>query len=90
MQIFKYSLDPRQDYIELPKGARILSIQSQYEVPQLWALVDSKNPIVKRKVIFAVTGQNLTNDELKGMLYVATGQLSHGNFVYHVFIEEEK
>lgn len=40
-RIFKYSLEilDRQE-VELPAGAKILSVQAQNGLPQIWAMVD--------------------------------------------------
>ena len=43
LTIFKYPI-PIKDHsiLELPKDARILTVQIQRGMPQLWALVDSE------------------------------------------------
>lgn len=41
LQVFKYPILV-VDYfsLKLPQGAKILSVQEQYDEPQVWALVD--------------------------------------------------
>ena len=40
-KIFKYTIIPNDRIeIEMPKNAEILTVQIQYEQPQLWALVN--------------------------------------------------
>jgi len=53
--VFKYSV-PVEDYfsLDLPKGARIFTVQTQYSEPQLWALVDKEAPL--KSEIFDLLG----------------------------------
>lgn len=83
MKIYKYNLKVT-DYqiINLPKGAKILDIQTQYNEPKLWALVDEKAELEKREFAIYGTGNPLPDDIGE---YLATFQIHEGQLVFHVF-----
>lgn len=85
MTIWKYQLivGDRQA-IALPKGAKLLSIQIQYGIPCLWALVEPKAPKELRKILTRGTGQEFDSANL---VFLGTYQLSGGSLVFHVFEE---
>ena len=68
--------------ILMPKGAQILSVQTQQGSPVIWAIVDPAAD--KEKRIFSVygTGHNMPKDGLK---YVGTWQESNQYLVWHLF-----
>lgn len=89
--IYKYPL-PMGDHvtINLPKGARILTVQIQgeLELPFLWALVDPQESMEQRCFRIVGTGQNIHNpDELK---YIATFQMLGGRLMLHAFEEQHQ
>lgn len=78
--------------IEMPAGARILTVQAQFGVPCLWALVRSESPRVRRTIRTIGTGHPISDDfpTLSATAssydgYIGTYQLSDGNLVFHVF-----
>lgn len=83
--IWKYSLklDDKIE-LEIPEGARILSVQMQGSVPSLWALVDSE---AKKEIrVFYIFGTGTSNPLLRFALdYIGTFQERF--FVWHVFEE---
>ncbi len=85
MRIFKYEI-PVEDYIELemPEGAMILSVQSQFDKPCIWALVNSGLPKEKRKFRMIGTGHMIT-ETLKELKFIGTFQLMKGALVFHLF-----
>lgn len=86
-RIFKYTLETKDEQvIILPKGAEILTVQTQFNEPQLWALIDPncKNTEVRFIEIFG-TGHPIDFDRGVDRKYLATYQLYDGNFVFHVF-----
>lgn len=79
--IWKYRLDAvRRVAIDMPAGARLVSVQTQDGAGCVWALVDPNAPLVKRIVEVAGTGWDLPNDLGE---YVGTFQT--GPFVWHLF-----
>lgn len=81
--ILKYPIPPTPgDFVSLPAGARILSVQMQAGRPQMWALVDPdaiESPTLRAIAVFG-TGSPIEGDPGQ---YLATFQ--DGPFVWHVF-----
>lgn len=79
--IWKFEL---MNVIEMPKGAKILSLQTQNDTPYIWALVDTD--MKKEKRVFSIfgTGHPLISPyySIKNT-YIGTYQLR--GFVLHVF-----
>jgi len=87
--IWKYPLKVTDEQIlEIPGGAKILSVELQHGVPCLWALVHPKNKKKKRVVQIFGTGNPIPDADLGE--YVSTFQSMGGNLVWHVFIMSEK
>lgn len=83
-QIFKYQLDTTDiQHVEMPEGAEILCIQTQYGIPCVWALVQPDAPLTKRTVETFGTGHNVP--ENANRKYIGTYQLRKGNLVFHCF-----
>ena len=82
--IWKYQLEIcDEQYLQIPSGAKILTVQIQQETVQLWACVDLDLTPVLRQIRIHGTGHNVPNhDKLK---YISTFQLQDGNLVFHVF-----
>ncbi len=68
-------------FIEIPKGAEILTLQVQSDQPMIWALVDTEETMVQRKFIIVGTGQPFKDS----LLTRYTGTYQQGRFVWHVF-----
>ena len=84
--IFKYQLKTTdQQFVKLPVGAEILTIQTQFEEPQLWALVDPENETENRCIEIFGTGNPVYCDMGVERKYISTYQLSGGNYVFHAF-----
>jgi hypothetical protein len=82
--VWKYDLpDDPEAIIEMPRGARILSVQVQHGAPRIWALVDPAAPKVRRRFWIAGTGWRANSDGLG--VFVGTIQLEGGRHVYHIF-----
>ena len=80
--IHKYVI-PFDGDLELPEGADILTVQTQHGVPQLWALIDDIVPFTTRR--FKVLGTGHSAEEVDGIDYLGTFQLSGGSLIFHVF-----
>lgn len=82
--VWKYRLDP-DITIEMPEGAEVLCVQTQNGQPTLWALVDSSNPLERRRFVGSDTGHPIPDDSGK---YVGTFQIDRikgRTLVFHVF-----
>jgi len=70
--------------VEIPLGAKILTVQVQNGIPCLWCLVDVEKEKVSREIRVIGTGQPIESD-FKGE-YVGTYQLFNGTGVFHLFL----
>lgn len=76
--------------IEMPAGARLLTVAMQDEMPQIWALVDPHAQRVKRMINVFGTGKEFgTHLTETGPLNYVTTYFS-GPFVWHVFDAGER
>ena len=82
--IWKYQLEIcDEQHLQMPSGAKILTVQIQQETVQLWACVDPDQTLILRQIRIHGTGHHVPNhDKLK---YISTFQLQDGNLVFHVF-----
>lgn len=88
-KIFKYTISENiVNVIEMPIGAKVLSIQEQHGEICIWALVDD-NEVEKENRVFEVwvTGAEIYFDKEKEFL--ETVQLYNGSIVLHVFEVKE-
>ena len=86
--IFKYPLEVTDEQtLEMPSGARILTVQTQHNVPCLWALVPIAAPMMQRRIITHGTEHPVppTTGE-----YIGTYQLDGGSLIFHVFEAEDE
>ena len=83
MRVYKYEV-PVSDYftIEMPVGARILSIQTQFKRTCIWALVDPNAEKQKRNFRLCGTG-HIMDDSI--LAFIGTCQIDNGQLVFHVF-----
>lgn len=70
-------------HIQLPKGAKILTVQTQRGQPQMWALLDTLNDPERRSFIAFPTGVEIAPDV--HLDYIGTFQLADGARVFHLF-----
>jgi hypothetical protein len=79
--IWKFTLKTTDEQvIEMPRGAKLLTVQMQDNRPQLWALVDSVKPNEQRTIATFGTGNPAEDGE-----YIGTYQMRGGELVFHVF-----
>jgi hypothetical protein len=77
--IYKYTLDSQDCTLQLPKGAEILTVQLQNQIPTLWALVNPMTVTEERHICIVGTGWQVEDN----MKYITT--YMDGYFVWHVF-----
>jgi hypothetical protein len=85
IMIWKYTLIPNRAIIEMPMGAKILTVQVQRNVPRIWAMVNPEET-QREKRIFQVYGTGHKMKSVPG-IYIGTFQIDEGRFIYHVFEE---
>ncbi len=87
-KIYKYQLETAdKQEIEMPVFAKVLTVQTQNEIPCLWVEVDAEETDMETRYfkIFG-TGESITRDRPNDMYrYIGTYQLLGGSFVGHVF-----
>ena len=73
--------------VELPKGAKILCIQMQTNIPMIWAIVNPKNEMRKHTFHVFGTGFEMKDYDKKCYEYISTVQqkASMVSYVWHVF-----
>ena len=86
LTIYKYPI-PIEDHftLELPEGAKILTVQMQGGMPQLWAMVDSEKEKKTRYFRLGRTGYPLGDDYLRIVNYIGTFQIEDGILAFHLF-----
>lgn len=88
MTIWKYHLVRKGAIdIQIPKGARVLTIQTQGDLPCLWILVNPSNELETRTFEVMHTGEIFNLD---GLHYIGTYQLFSESEVCHLFEIMEK
>lgn len=81
-RVFKYPLLLMDvNFMQLPVGAEALTVQTQGDIPWLWALIDDEQPNETRKFAIVGTGHPAPEDGR----YISTFQLHGGQLVFHVF-----
>ncbi len=83
MTIYKYPLEERdKQYVLLPEGSEILSVQAQRGNICLWARVHPQNPTVKRTIEIFGTGHPM---EEAARVFIGTFQMLDGRIILHAF-----
>lgn len=77
--VFKYPLLANRRGVEMPRGARILTVMMQAGGPTVWALVDPSAEKVYRTVHIVGTGHEVPPHT------VYVGSVIDGPFVWHIF-----
>ncbi len=82
LRVFKYAV-PVTDYfyIDLPRGAELLTAQVQAGEPQLWARVDDDAPTEQRHFRLVGTGHPAADTGK----HVGSFQMHGGGLVFHLF-----
>ena len=94
--IWKFELETKDNQIvKMPINAKILTIQTQFDKPCLWALVDPNADKEDRFIKIFGTGHSVRYNKCSPMLgaeeldecikYIGTYQLHNGSLVFHAF-----
>lgn len=84
--VYKYEV-PWCEAIDMPSGAKILSVHGQHNKVCLWALVDPNSPHIHRRFKVFGTGHPIENDLAERLSFVGTVHLEDVALVLHVFEE---
>lgn len=84
MTIWKFTLDPWRDLVEMPKGARLIHVREQNNGVCVWAEVDPDAGMVERLVYIVGTGHPLL---ARVPTYVGTAHIVEAGvpLVLHVY-----
>ncbi len=84
MPIWKYPIPIEDSFeIEMPQGARVLSVDTQDGKPYIWVLVNTSSPKGLRP--FRLLGTGHPSDDVGTSRFVGTFQMRNGDLVYHLF-----
>ncbi len=84
MTIWKFPIKTTDvQFLDIPRGAQILSVQVQAGQPCIWALVNPDADKSKRHIRIYGTGHRV--DERYVGTFVGTYQQLGGSLVFHVF-----
>jgi len=84
--IWKFKLENSDTQsIEMPKNAKILTIQEQLGDICLWAMVDTEKKTETRHFEIFGTGESIYCDMGIERKYIGTYQLREGRLVFHIF-----
>ena len=85
LTVYKYPVPLEDEFtLDLPMAAKILTFQTQSNVPCVWALVDPDARPAERQFRLAGTGHPI-NEAERDLVYVGTVQLHGGALVFHLF-----
>lgn len=83
--IWKYELKVTDSQrTEMPTGAKVLSVQVQFEKPCLWAMVDPERIMEHRTFRIYGTG-HIIDINSNNLQFIGTFQVSGGGYVFHLF-----
>ena len=83
MRIWKWKLEATDvQTIEVPAGAKLLDVQVQGGLPNLWALCDENAPSTTRRIAIYGTGNPMPDEPGE---YIATFQMHGGAPMFHAF-----
>lgn len=88
-QVWKFAVEPGEFKLELPNGARVLTVQLQGKDPKIWILVDTTALPVTHTFVTIGTGHNA--DVVQDYDYVGSFQIVDGDdiqLVFHLFHEQ--
>lgn len=88
MKIFKFPLcaDAGPETIQMPRGAKVISVGAQGLFPVLWAECGEHAEIKERNFYLAATGEELPADFPEAFRFIGTVQLEQPRaLVFHVY-----
>ena len=82
--IWKFEVPQKSKFqLQMPAGAKILSLQAQGGIGQIWAMVDPDAQLETRAFHQYGTGHEIKDAE--ALTFLGTYQMESGNLVFHVF-----
>lgn len=89
LTIYKYQIAPKTaNLLELPKGAKVLSVQEQHAGINVYALVDNEQEQMETfEVLVYGTGHRVT-ERIEGYTFLGTVSMYGGDLVFHIFYQK--
>ena len=84
-RIYKYPIPLTDEFtLKLPKGAKILTFQTQFDEAHVWAMVDPETKL--ETVSFKLFGTGHPVEDIEMFDYIGTAQMKGGLLVWHLFV----
>ena len=88
--IYKFPLRVEDiQMIDMPVGIKILTVQTQNEIPCIWGMIDKDQPRATGHWFRTFGTGHPIDKDFKGN-YIGTYQLNNESLVFHVFEFEQK
>lgn len=82
--IYKYPIPITDEFtLPLPKGAKILTFQTQHNKPHIWAVIDTEEGL--EPVEFRLFGTGHSMEDADALEYIGTAQTEGGLLIWHLF-----
>lgn len=81
-EVWKFPLTASESIVDMPVGARVLTVQVQDGTPCIWAIVAPEQPTEVRRFFAEGTGWGC-DDSIERAPYIGTVQV--GPLVWHIF-----
>jgi len=85
--VWKYEINLYRQSFSLPKDSKILTVQTQNNIPCIWVLVDTEQKEEERRYEIYGTGHRI--DPTLNLEYIGTFQVDGGTLVFHLFEVKE-
>ena len=84
--IYKYPVKIEDEFnLQLPYGAKLLTVQRQIHETQIWFEVDTEAPLVDVNFILVGTGHEIRLNNYTEAIYCGTFQLAGGTLILHLY-----
>ena len=82
--IYKFKVEPSEKFeVMIPRYGTILSVQTQFNEPQFWVLVNNQAPLEKRTFGTFGTGHKIPDNII--LQYHGSFPLDRGLLIFHLF-----
>lgn len=86
LSVWKYPIEIIDfPVVELPRGAKVLTVQSQGEQACLWVLVDPHESVMESRLFRLVGTGHLIKRSVQELMYLGTFRVRDGDLVFHLF-----
>ena len=79
--IYKYELPVKNEFTLKMTNGKILSLQEQFDRPNIWVLEDTNAPEVERHFICQMTGHEFETNDNATYQYIGSVQMGHGSIM---------